>query len=144
MPEVTHGVQIGDVQTGRALVWARASEPSRLIVEWDTTERFANPRRIAGPVVTPDGDHAATLAIDGLARDGQTIAVRARFEREAARGASTWATARFQMPRSDRFASRGPAIRVAKASVATRSGAGCAATRRSARPSPRCSCTRAI
>jgi len=101
-PEITHGVQVGDVQTGRALVWARASEPSRLVVEWDTTERFANPRRVAGPVVTPDADHAATIAIDGLP-DTQTISVRARFEREAARGASAWATARFQTPRSDRF-----------------------------------------
>ncbi len=101
-PEVTHGVQVGDVEAGRALVWARASEPSRLIVEWDTTERFGNPRRVAGPVVTPDHDHAATIAIDGLP-EAQTIAVRARFEREAERGTSAWATARFQMPRSDRF-----------------------------------------
>ena len=101
-PEVTHGVQIGDVEDGRALVWARASEPSRLIVEWDTTERFGNPRRVAGPVVTPDGDHAATIAIDGLPH-AQTIAVRARFEREAERGTSAWAAARFQMPRDDRF-----------------------------------------
>ncbi|HEY3807738.1 MAG TPA: alkaline phosphatase D family protein [Kofleriaceae bacterium] len=101
-PAVTHGVQIGDVQTGKALVWARASEPSRLIVEWDTTARFASPRRVAGPVVTPDSDHAATIAIDGLP-DGETIAVRARFEREAARGASAWAAATFQTPRSDRF-----------------------------------------
>jgi alkaline phosphatase D len=102
LPTVTHGVQIGDVQGGRALVWARASEPARLVVEWDTSDRFGNPRRIAGPIVTPDGDHATTFAIDGLP-DAQTIAVRARFEREAARGASAWAGARFQTPRADRF-----------------------------------------
>ena len=101
-PEVTHGVQVGDVQPGRALVWARASEPARLVVEWDTTDRFASPRRVAGPVVTPDHDHAATIAIDGLP-DAQTIAVRARFEREAARGAGAWASATFRTPRADRL-----------------------------------------
>jgi alkaline phosphatase D len=102
-PEVTHGVQVGDVQTGRALVWARASEPSRLVVEWDTSERFGNPRRVAGPVVTADHDAAATIAIENLPRDAQTINVRARFEREAERGTSAWAMARFQTPRSDNF-----------------------------------------
>jgi alkaline phosphatase D len=102
-PAVTHGVQVGDVQTGRALVWARASEPSRLVVEWDTSERFGNPRRVAGPVVTADHDFATTLAIENLPRDAQTIRVRARFEREAERGASAWAMATFATPRSDGF-----------------------------------------
>jgi alkaline phosphatase D len=102
-PAVTHGVQIGDVQTGRALVWARASEPSRLVVEWDTSARFGNPRRVAGPIVTADRDFAATLAIENLPRDAQTISVRARFEREADRGASAWAMAKFDTPRDDKF-----------------------------------------
>jgi alkaline phosphatase D len=100
-PAITHGLQVGDVATGRALVWARCDEPARLVIEWDTTERFANPRRVRGPVVTPDGDRAATVAIDGLP-GGQTIAVRARFEREAERGTSAWAAARFRTPRTER------------------------------------------
>jgi len=99
-PVVTHGLQVGDVQTGRALVWARCSEPARLVIEWDTTAAFANPRRVRGPVVTPDGEHAATVAIDGLP-DAQTIAVRARFEREAARGDSAWGAATFKTPGRD-------------------------------------------
>ena len=101
-PAVTHGVQVGDVQAGRALVWARCDEPARMVVEWDTTSRFATPRRIAGAVVDPGGDLAGTVALDGLP-DGQTIAYRVRFEREAARGASDWAAGRFQTPRPDRF-----------------------------------------
>src|SRR5262249_16463196 len=99
---VTHGVQIGDVETGRALVWARSSEPARLLVEWDTSEKFGNPRRVRGPVTSHDGDHAATIEISGLP-DGQTIAVRARLEREAERGRSEWVRARFHTPRSDKF-----------------------------------------
>jgi alkaline phosphatase D len=101
-PQITHGVQSGDVQTGRALIWARCSEPARMIVEWDTREGFAQPRRVAGPVVGPATDCAATVAITGLP-DAQTVWYRVRFEREAARGASAWVTGRLVTPRADRF-----------------------------------------
>src|SRR5262245_24452559 len=101
-PSVTHGVQAGDVQTGRAIVWARCDEPARMIVEWDTTSRFDRPRRIAGPIVSPDGDLAGAVSLEGLP-DAQTIAYRVRFEREAARGDSAWAAGRFATPRPDRF-----------------------------------------
>jgi alkaline phosphatase D len=90
------------VQSGRALVWARCDEPARMLLEWDTTEAFAQPRRIAGPVVGPDGDHAATVALTGLP-DAQTLCYRVRFEREAARGASSWVNGRFATPRPDAF-----------------------------------------
>src|SRR5678815_4303832 len=86
-PRITHGVQSGDVQSGRALIWARCDEPARMVIEWDTTAQFAQPRRVAGPVVGPDTDLAATVALAGLP-DAQTICYRVRFEREAARGAS--------------------------------------------------------
>src|SRR5262249_30187289 len=96
------GVQRGDVQTGRAQIWARCDEPARIVIEWDTSDRFAQPRRVAGPVVGPGSDHAATVALAGLP-DAQMIWYRVRFEREAARGASAWAIGRFATPRSDRF-----------------------------------------
>jgi len=102
MPTVTHGVQVGDVETGRALVWARCDEPARMQIEWDTTERFATARRVVGPIVTPEGDHAANVPLVGLP-DAQTIHVRVRFDREAARGTSAWATARFPTPQPQRF-----------------------------------------
>jgi alkaline phosphatase D len=101
-PAITHGVQAGDVQTGRALVWARCDEPARMLVEWDTSPRFASPRRVTGPLVTPDSDLAGAVALDGLP-DGQTISYRVRFEREAARGDGAWAAGRFATPRPDRF-----------------------------------------
>ena len=101
-PALTHAVQSGDVQVGRALVWARCDEPARMLVEWDTTDRFGNPRRLTGPVVTPDTGLAATVALDGLPA-AQTIHCRVRFEREAARGASDWAAARFVTPGSAAF-----------------------------------------
>jgi len=96
-PQVTHGVQAGDVQDGRALVWARASEPARMQIEWSTTERFTDSTRVAGPVVGPDRDLAATVPITGLPA-GQTIFYRARFTREADRGDGGWQTGRFRTP----------------------------------------------
>jgi len=102
VPAITHGVQVGDPQQGRALVWSRCSEPARLVVEWDTTDQLANPRRVAGDVVTPLRDHCGTVLLTGLP-DAQTIVYRVRFEREAARGASAWAYGRFRTPRADRL-----------------------------------------
>jgi alkaline phosphatase D len=99
-PLITHGVQTGDVGGGRALVWARCDEAARMIVEWDTSESFAHARRVAGPVVGPAAGMAATVALAGLP-DAQTVSVRVRFEREAARGASPWEGARFRTPRAD-------------------------------------------
>jgi alkaline phosphatase D len=104
-PQLTHGVQSGDVQSGQALVWARCSEPARMMVEWDTSDQFDRPRRVAGPLVGPGTDHAATVALHGLP-DAQTVCYRVRFEREAARGASRWSAGRFATPRPEgcRFA----------------------------------------
>jgi len=96
-PEVTHGVQAGDVQAGRALVWARSSEPALMQVEWATTSDFAQARRVVGPRVGPASDHAGTVALTGLP-PGQTIHYRIRFTREAERGDSPWVNARFRTP----------------------------------------------
>ncbi|MBA2544552.1 MAG: alkaline phosphatase D family protein [Deltaproteobacteria bacterium] len=98
---MTHGVQAGEPEVGRALIWARCDEPARMVVEWDTTERFANPKRVAGDVVTPLRDHCGTAELSGLP-DAQTVVYRIRFEREAARGASAWTTGKLRTPKSDR------------------------------------------
>lgn len=100
-PTITHGVQSGDPQTGRAIVWARCDEPARMLVEWDTTARFDHPRRVIGPIVAVERGLSGTVVLDRLP-DAQTIAYRVRFEREAARGASAWVAGRFATPRPDR------------------------------------------
>lgn len=95
VPLVTHGVQAGDVESGRAIVWARCSEPARMVVEWGT-------QRLAGPVVTPETDMTGIVALSGLP-DGERIRYRVRFEREAARGASEWTTGSFATPRATKL-----------------------------------------
>ncbi len=99
-PAITHGVQAGDVGGGAATIWARCDEPARLVVEWGTTGAFEH--RVAGAIVGPDRDRAGTATLAGLP-DGQTITYRARFEREAARGASPWVTGTFVTPRAERI-----------------------------------------
>lgn len=102
VPHVTHGVQAGITGARGAIVWARCDEPARMIVEWDTTEAFANPRRLGGPVVSPARDHAGTAVLADLP-PAQTIVYRVRFEREAARGESAWATGKLHTARADRL-----------------------------------------
>jgi alkaline phosphatase D len=55
-PVLAQGIQIGDVRAHEAIVWSRSDRPARLIVEWDTNERFRSPRRVRGPHMLPDSD----------------------------------------------------------------------------------------
>jgi alkaline phosphatase D len=41
-PQVVSGVQAGDVTGGRAVIWARASQPGEMEVEWATNEKLRN------------------------------------------------------------------------------------------------------
>lgn len=43
-PQITHGVQSGDVSMDGGVVWARADRPSQMLVEVATTESFKNAR----------------------------------------------------------------------------------------------------
>nr|MBF0684878.1 alkaline phosphatase D family protein [Pseudomonas sp.] len=84
-PQLTDGVQAGDVTGERALVWSRGDRPGRLIVEWDTRSHFGNPRRLVSPVTDARADFTARVDLRGLPPD-QSIFYRARFE-DAASGA---------------------------------------------------------
>ena len=46
-PAVSHGVQSGDVLVDSGVVWVRADRPSRLLVDWATTESFKDAHRAA-------------------------------------------------------------------------------------------------
>ena len=61
------------------MVWARADRPSRMILEWATTEGFADARRVVGPAALAESDYAAKLDLIGLPA-GQQIFYRVLFE----------------------------------------------------------------
>jgi len=78
-PSVAFGVTAGDVDGDRAVIWSRTDRPARLIVEYSTTESFANPSRVAGPAALETTDFTARVDLSGL-RAGQRIFYRARFQ----------------------------------------------------------------
>lgn len=84
-PQWPSGVQSGDPWPTRAVVWGRTDRDARLQLEWDTTNRFRNVRRVRGPVATSERAFTTHLDLRGLP-PGQTIFYRARYESLASPG----------------------------------------------------------
>ena len=90
----------------RSMVWARSDKPARMVLEWDTTDRFANPRRIIGPYALEATDFTARVDLTELPL-GQQIFTRVAMEDlSTGRSRSEWLTAQFRTPSLD--ARRGP------------------------------------
>ena len=83
-PTLPSGVQIGDVGFDRAIIWARADRTARMLLEWDTSERFANPRRLQGPWATEATDFTTRVDLQGLPA-GEQLFVRVQYQ-DAANG----------------------------------------------------------
>jgi alkaline phosphatase D len=89
-----------------SIVWARSDKPARMVLEWDTTDRFSNPRKIIGPYALESTDFTARVDLTGLPL-GQHIFTRVAMEDlSTGRTRSEWLTARFRTPSLD--ARRGP------------------------------------
>ena len=67
-PRVTDGIQIGDPLADRVMVWARADRPSRLTVEYSSSEKFTDRRVVTGPVVTAESDFTGRIDLKDLGR----------------------------------------------------------------------------
>ena len=59
-------MQSGDLALDRAIIWARADRPARMMVEWATTERFRDARLVRGPAALEDSDFTAKVDLAGL------------------------------------------------------------------------------
>lgn len=70
---------MGDVSGDHALVWSRTDRPSRLFVEYSTTESFRDARRLAGPAALPESDFTARVTLTGLP-PGQQVFYRVLFQ----------------------------------------------------------------
>ena len=77
-PTLPSGVQSGDLAGDRAILWARADRPARMMVDWATTESFTDAKTVAGPAALEEGDFTAKLDLAGLPA-GQKIHYRVRF-----------------------------------------------------------------
>src|SRR5689334_19099434 len=78
-PGTPCGVAAGDVGGGRAIVWSRTDRPARMVVEYATTDRFADVRRVPGPIAFEGSDFTARTVLTGLP-PGQRVFYRVLFQ----------------------------------------------------------------
>jgi len=78
-PILASGVQSGDVEADRAVVWCRTDRPARLRVRYATTDALAGARERVSAPTSADADFTARLDLTGLP-PGQRIVYEARFE----------------------------------------------------------------
>lgn len=85
-PVLPNGVQTGDPLHDRAILWSRADRPAQLLVEWSTSERFTDVRRVRGGIARAERAFTTHLDLRGLPAD-ETIFYRVRYESLATPGA---------------------------------------------------------
>jgi alkaline phosphatase D len=78
-PPQAYGVASGDVSSHRAIVWSRTDRPSRMQVEWATTESFQDAGRLLGPIALPENGFTARAELIDLP-PSQRIFYRVYFE----------------------------------------------------------------
>jgi alkaline phosphatase D len=78
-PTAPYGVASGDVANGRAIVWSRADRSARMFVEYSTTDRFSDVRRVRGPAALETSDFTCRTVLTDLPA-GQRIFYRVLFQ----------------------------------------------------------------
>ena len=78
-PQAPYGVMSGDVSADSAIVWSRADRPSRMIVEYASSDSFTDVRRIVGPHAIETTDFTARVMLRDLA-PGQDVFYRVSFQ----------------------------------------------------------------
>jgi len=71
-------IQSGDPGLDSAVVWARAADEARMVVEWADNPEFRRAQTVRGPTVLDDTDLSGRLLLTGLPQ-GQTVHYRVRF-----------------------------------------------------------------
>jgi alkaline phosphatase D len=78
-PVLAQGVACGAIDIDRAVVWSRSDRPARLVVEYATTDRFADARQVRGPAALESSAFTARVVLTDLPA-GQRIFYRARVQ----------------------------------------------------------------
>src|SRR3712207_1312814 len=65
-PTLPQGVAAGDVGGGRGIIWGRCDRAARMLIEYSTTEAFANPTRARGPAAIESSDFTARAVLTNL------------------------------------------------------------------------------
>src|SRR5262249_38063431 len=78
-PSIPYGVASGDVTSDTAVIWSRTNRPSRMLVEYATTESFKPSRLVQGPAALAVSDFTARVELTDLPA-GQEIFYRVTFQ----------------------------------------------------------------
>jgi alkaline phosphatase D len=78
-PALPQGVATGDAGTHGAVVWSRTDRPARMFVEYSTTDRFPDVRRVRGPAALAVERLHGRLVLTDLP-PGQRIFYRVTFQ----------------------------------------------------------------
>jgi alkaline phosphatase D len=78
-PKIAEGVAAGDVGADRAIIWSRCDRPARMAIEWGTSDRFADARRVWGSAVIESTDYTGKIDLRELP-PGQRIFYRVQFQ----------------------------------------------------------------
>jgi alkaline phosphatase D len=100
-PQITHGVQSGDVSADSGMVWARADRPSRMLIEVATTDSFRNIHSSVFVDALPESDFTAKALIEDLPA-GQHIFYRLSFQDLSTAIFGEPQIGRFRTPANDR------------------------------------------
>ena len=101
IPQIPYGASSGDVRGRNAVIWSKTDRPARMWIEWDTTEKFENARKVRGPDALDVTDFTAKFELGDLP-PGQTICYRVRFEDlKDAKAVSAWQAGKLQTPSAE-------------------------------------------
>lgn len=78
-PQLTHGIQIGDVVSDQAIVWSRTDRPARMYVKYSFYSDFKDPKVIQGPIALAQTDFTARMNLTGLP-SGQDVFFQVIFQ----------------------------------------------------------------
>ena len=78
-PLMDQGMQIGDPEPGRAMIWSRSDRPSRMMLEYAFNDQFTNATTIRGPYAIEGSDFTARQDLVGLP-EGKDVYVKVWFE----------------------------------------------------------------
>ena len=101
-PNIPYGVASGDITGNSAIVWSRTDRPARMIVDYDISESFRNPKRLISRDISEASDYTARVNLTYLPPDRQ-IFYRVTFEDLADRNTySVPVTGTFRTPPANR------------------------------------------
>lgn len=79
LPQLTHGIQFGDVLSDCAIVWSRTDRPATMLIEYSFNPDFKDSKVIQGPPAFENTDYTARIDLTGLP-SGQDVFVRVMFQ----------------------------------------------------------------